>query len=163
MIPKEFTDVLLLMIGDKQSFKYVHIDHLAKSYKTLDGKIFNIDLTKAYNLRGSVPWKLWNWRTPWSVASEWLWKIDHRVALLIYPDANVDEKSGMVEPVSTFDYRKGDFEGISPRGLEGFVESRVPVNYFKKWTTGSGKIPWWVWVLVAVLIVVMFYMFVSRS
>jgi hypothetical protein len=164
MIAKDFTDVVLLLVKENHTFKYYHPkDVKVETFELRDGRILHVDLTKAYQLHGWVPWKDWNWRTPWSIAAEWLWKVDHRTALLIYPDTNVDEKSGVIEPITSFDSKAGDYEDMTPRGLEGFVESRIPVNYFKKWTTGSGKIAWWVWALLAVLIVLMFYMFVLRG
>jgi len=161
---REFSDVFLLMIGEGNVFTHHHLENPdAKTYKRLDGKIFSVDLTKAYQLHGWIPWVDWDWKKPWSLLHEWVWKKSHRVALLIYPDEIVDEKSGLIEPISTFKVSDKDFLELTPRGLEGFIESKIPSNYFKKWTTKGGKVAWWVWVLIAVLIVIMFYVFVVRT
>lgn len=158
---KRFTDIMLLVIQNKHTYRYYHFEnHDKDQFKTKEGAIFHIDLEKAYVLHGWFPWKDFKWRNPLSLLLEWAWRSGHRTALLIYPDEKVDEKSGMIEPVSTFDATTDDFMVMTPRGFEGFVESRIPVNYFKKWTTGAGKIAWWVWLLLAILIVVMFYIFV---
>jgi len=158
-----FSDAVLIVIRENNTFSHHHLkDPSKKIFVTKDGIKLNIDLSKAYHLHGWVPWVDWSWWSPWSIVKEWLWKVDHRVALLIYDGMNLNENPGPLDAIGSFD-DKGNPLNMTPRGLEGFTESRIPVNYFKKWTTGGGKIAWWVWGLLIVVIVIAFYIFVLRG
>lgn len=150
---KKFTDVLLLVLGKNRLFRWHHMSDPTKSkFKDADGRIYDIDLSKSYLLKGWVPWKEWEWWHPWSILSEWHWRSNHRIAMLIYQDAPPNTTE-IIKPTFTFLFAADDYTDMTPRDYEAFIESRIPMAYYRKWTTGSGKIPLYIWILLGVLVI----------
>lgn len=153
MKPEKFTDAMLLVIGEDRSYRHHHMsDPTKKRFKDAEGRIYNVDLTKSYCLHGWSPWRKKSWRNPFSLSNEWSWRMTHKVALLIYPDTPSVEGQ-VIEPMMTFDPQPKAYTDVTPRGYEGLVETKIPIRYFKKWTTGNGKIPLYIWILLGILVI----------